>query len=69
MQIVDLDHLKKMNVSWLTHMTQAFKISFCCAAASLLCFFHGCFPFLFYRSATDIINHIKENLLDERTIS
>ena len=27
------------------------------------------FPFIFYRTATDTVKYIKENLLDEKTVS
>lgn len=69
MQILDFSHLKKVNMSWPSHAKRSLKISLYMCVGCILSFIHAIFPFLFYRSGTDIINYIKENLLNEKTIS
>ena len=51
-------HLNEENLSYFNHMKRAMRISFKLLFASILCFIHSIFPFIFTKSASKICKEV-----------
>jgi hypothetical protein len=57
--IVDFDHLKKLNTGYWNHFRYAFYLSLLSICAGIVGMIHTVLPFLFPFVPIKIINHIK----------
>jgi hypothetical protein len=59
-------HLKSVNEGYWQHMRHAFSFSFSLFRASLACFFHGVFPFLFVNSGSKAVKALHKDMITNR---
>ena len=59
-------HLKDAGMGYFRHMRHAIYISTLLLAASFCCAVHSVAPFLFERTASNIITHLTDNVISRQ---
>ncbi len=60
------EHPASVGESYFEHMGMAFSFSSKMFAASICCFFHGLFPFLFVKTGSNCIDHLHNRMVVNR---
>lgn len=58
MKYVDLSHLRKNNISYLSHFKRATCLSLNMILGGVLCFVHAFIPFIFVEAGSDKVKKI-----------
>ena len=58
MKHVDLNHLRKNKISYLSHFKKAIRMSLNMILGGTLCFIHAFIPFIFVESGSDKVKKI-----------
>ena len=61
-----MGHLTDAGMTYFQHMRHAMRISLLLITASLCCMVHSLFPFLFKKTASSIMKHITDNLINRQ---
>jgi len=65
MQHIDLSHLKKNNISYLSHFKRAMWLSSNLILGGALCFVHAFIPFIFVEAGSSKIKKLYWNVINE----
>tara|TARA_B100000287_G_C19959056_1_gene513641 strand:- start:162 stop:356 length:195 start_codon:yes stop_codon:yes gene_type:complete len=60
--LFDFSHLKKTNVSYLSHGLRVFKVSIVLIALGIIGIIHGLFPFAFVKTVSNGIKKIADEI-------